>query len=111
MFKLIKESIYCNPSKITLLWIPSQYGIEGNEAADRLANEGAKMCQEDVPVTHQIVKAKIKSRRWEVTHDRARAIYRERRKPNVKLEKKWSISVRSLNARLCTFHAIELAAV
>ena len=108
--KLIKVNIYSNPSQITLLWIPSHCGIEGNEAEDRLANEGAEMCQDDVPVTHQILKAKIKSRSWEVNHDRARATYGERRKPKVKVEKKWPRSVRSLYARLRTGHAMELAA-
>ena len=68
------------------------------------------MCQDDVPVTHQILKAKIKSRSWEVNHDRARATYGERRKLKVKVEKKWPRSVRSLYARLRTGHAMELGA-
>ena len=108
--KIIKENIYRSTSQITLLWIPSHCGIEGNEAADRLANEGAKMCQDDVPVTHQIVKAKIKARSWEVTHERARNTYKDRRKPKVDVEKKWPRSVRSLFARLRTGHAMELRA-
>ena len=68
------------------------------------------MCQDNVPVTHEIVKAKIKSRRWEVTHDRAKATFEDRRKPKVKFERKWPRSVRSLYARLRTGHAMELRA-
>ena len=108
--KIIKENIYRSTSQITLLWIPSHCGREGNEAADRLANEGAKMCQDDVPVTHQIEKAKIKAKRREVTHERARNTYKDRRKPKVDVEKKWPRSVRSLFARLRTGHAMELRA-
>ena len=41
--KQIKESIYHGSSQIVLLWIPSHCGIEGNECADKLADEGSKM--------------------------------------------------------------------
>ena len=103
--KGIQENIYRNPSQITLFWVPSHCGIKGNEAADRIANEGAEMCQDNFPVTHQIVKAKIKARRWEVTHEQAKNTYKERRKPKVEVEKKWPRHVRSLFARLRTGHA------
>ena len=88
LLNLIKVNSYSNPSQITLLWISSHCGIEGNKAAERLANKGEEMCQDDVPVTHLIMKAKLKLRSWEVIHDRARATYGERRKTKVKVKRK-----------------------
>ena len=38
--------------KVTIQWIPSHCGVPGNERADRLAKEGAKEKQPDVPVTY-----------------------------------------------------------
>ena len=66
------------------------------------------MCQDNVPVTHQIVMTKIKSKTWEVAHDRAKATIEDRRKPRVKVDKKWPRSIRSLYAHLRTGHEMEL---
>ena len=33
-------------------WIPSHYGIPGNEKAEQLAKEGAAEDQPDVPITY-----------------------------------------------------------
>ena len=55
----------CNTlNKITLLWIPSHCGIDGNEIADELAAKGTSLDQSNTIVTHSIVKAKIRNKRW-----------------------------------------------
>ena len=46
--------------QVTLQWIPSHCGVEGNERADRLAAEGASMEQSEVPLPLRIAKARIK---------------------------------------------------
>ena len=38
------------------------------------------------PVSHVIVKAKIKARKWTIQHKRGREIYGERRAPRTKIE-------------------------
>ena len=106
--KKIKDKICKLKSEITLLWIPSHCDIEGNERADELANTGTDMSQEFTPVTHKIVKAKIKNRKWVVQHARAAKTYESRRSPKVEIEKKWPRNVRSLYARLRSGHAAEL---
>ena len=82
--KQIKKIIFDYPHEITLLWIPSHCGIEGNDKADELAKKRG------VPVAHAIMKSKIKSQSWPITHKAAR--------------------VRSLFSRLRTGHAVELKA-
>ena len=67
----LKALIRTIPTNITILWLPSHCGVAGNDKADDLANRGAQMDQSGVPVTHNIVKAKIKSRKWEIVHERA----------------------------------------
>ena len=47
--------------EITLQWIPSHCNINGNEAADKLAKEGAMMHQPDKPVPQRTCKQIIKS--------------------------------------------------
>ena len=73
-----------------------------------MANEGTKLEQVGVPVTHAITKAKIKAREWQIAHQNASAMYGDRRKPKEKVERKWPRRVRSLYARLRTNHAAEL---
>ena len=106
--KLIKHTLCRLESKIIMLWIPSHCDIPGNERADELAKLGSNMNQEAIPVTHSIIKAKIKNRKWEVTHDRARGMYGDRRSPRMDVEKLWSRKVRTLFSRLRTGHAKEL---
>ena len=93
-----------------LLWIPSHCDIPGNERADALAKEGSELNQDNTPVTHKIVKSKIKARKWAETHKRAIDTYGNRRKPDFKTEKKWPKIVRSQFSRLRTGHAMELKA-
>ena len=104
----VKETLARISSQVTIMWIPSHVGIEGNEKADLLANAGALMDQEGIPVTHAITKAKIKAQKWQTTHSRAKEIYGEQRRPKVEIESKWPRSVRTLYGRLRTGHAKEL---
>lgn len=104
----IKETAYRWGGEATVLWIPSHCGVAGNEIVDELANEGAKLPQEGIPVTHATAKARIKRTKWEVTHPRAQEIYGERRMPRVEIERKWVRKVRTLFSRLRTDHAPQL---
>ena len=72
---------------VTLLWVPTHCDIPGNEKADELANQGSEMNQEGVPVTHAIVKAKIKASTWPINHQRAKQAYQNSREPKVRIEK------------------------
>ena len=82
--------------------------MAGNEIVEKLANDGAKLPQEGIPVTHATAKARIKRSKWEVTYPRAMEIYGERRMPKVEIERKWVRKVRTLFSRLRTDHAPEL---
>ena len=104
----VKDTLASTKSQITIMWIPSHVGIEGNEKADQLANAGALMDQDGIPVTHAITKAKVKAQKWQPTHSRAKKIYGEKRRPRVEIEKKWPRRVRTLYGRLRTGHAKEL---
>ena len=67
-----------------------------------------KLCQVVIPVSHEIVKARIKRKKWCITHDRAKQTYGDRRKPKFDVEKNWPRNVRRLFSRLRTGHAKEL---
>ena len=88
--------------------MPSHCGCEGNEAADRLADEGTRLDQSEIPITMAIAQARIKKRSWEVTHERAAETYQGRKKPKFDVESSWPRHVRSLYARLRTGHCKEL---
>ena len=79
-----------------------------NEVVDELANEGAKLPQDGIPVTHVTAKARIKRTKWEVTHPRAKEIYGDRSMPKVEIERKWVRKVRTLFSLLRTDHAPKL---
>ena len=92
----------------TLLWIPSHCDIPGNEQADELAKKGSMKNQENIPVTHSILKTKIKGKKWESTHERA--TFGEKRSPKMEIERTWPKKVRTLYSRLRTGHTTELKA-
>ena len=103
----IKTTANNTPNKIILLWIPSHCGIEGNEIADELAAKGTSLDQSNITVTHSIVKAKIRNRRWTPTHPRACATYGERIKPK-RIESSWPNHVRVAFSKLRTGHSKDL---
>ena len=94
--------------QVTVLWGPSHCGVDGNEEADKLAEQGTKLDQSDTPITQAISIAKIKRKGWEVTHKRAKKIFRDRLKPKLAIEKKWPRRVQSLFSRLRSGHSKEL---
>ena len=94
--------------EITVLWVPSHCGCAGNEEADRLADEGTKLNQQEVPITHAIAQARVRKRKWTVEHDRAKEVFGAKRKPKWEVEKAWPRRVRSLYARLRSGHSKEL---
>ena len=75
-----------------------------------MAKKGSAKPQDGVPVTHNIMKAKIKGIKWQVEHARAQETYGDRRGPKLEVENRWSRTKRTLFARLRTGHAMELKA-
>ena len=51
---------------VTILWVPSHYGVDGIEKTDSLADKGTKLKQKDIPITHDIARAKIKKQKWQI---------------------------------------------
>ena len=105
--KEIKRAAADTPNKVIVLWIPSHCGIDGNEKADELANKGALMDQGNKIVTHGIIKAKIRNRKWTPTHPRACATFVDRIKPK-DVERSWPRHVRTAYAKLRTGHSRDL---
>ena len=69
-FHKIKEKSHLLETDI--IWIPLHCGCEGNEEADRLADEGTKLEQAGILITYDIAKARVRKRPWEVKHKRAK---------------------------------------
>ena len=80
----------------TILWVPSHYGVEGIEEADSLADKGTKLKQKDIPITHDILRARIKKQKWQILHKRAKEIFKDKLKPKFPVEEKWTRKVQSL---------------
>ena len=103
----IKQLLDENTADLTLCWIPSHVETYGNDKADKLAELGTGRDQADAPVTFNIAKAKIKSRKWEITHPRAKETFLSMRKTK-EIESSWPPRVKRLFARLRSGHAKEL---
>ena len=78
------------PVNVTLQWIPSHCGLDGNERADTLAKRGAACEQFNRPVSQntakQIIKANIKEEwmnRWAMGKT-GRAVFQQMPRPNPK---------------------------
>ena len=85
--KEIKKILFNLSHSTTILWVPSHCGIPGNGRADELAKAGSELPQDGIPVIHQIIKAKIKSRRWPLFHTRAISAYSGVRTPDSQLSR------------------------
>ena len=105
--KRVKKKLSEIRKEVTICWIPSHCNVYGNEKADKLAEKGSTLGQRNAPVTYGIAKAKIRSRKWEVTHGRAKQTFGERRKPK-EMEQKWPAKIRRVFTRLRCGHAKEL---
>ena len=107
--RVVKKNLSEMEKKLTICWVPSHCAVYGNEKADQLAEEGTKQNQKEAPVTFGIVKAKIRSVKWEITHKRAKETFEERRRPLAK-EQEWPARVRRVYSRIRSGHAKELRA-
>ena len=65
------------------------------------------MDQENTIVTHSIIKAKIRNRKWTPTNERALATFVDRTKPK-DVERSWPRHVRTAYAKLRTGHSKDL---
>ena len=105
--RAVKNVLQRMKQKVTLCWVPSHCDTYGNDKADRLADKGAAMNQEGIPITYSIAKAKIRSQTWKVKHERAAEMFGDRRKPKEE-EKQWTENMRRTYARIRCNHAKEL---
>ena len=105
--KIIKQMLYemSSVTTIKMLWIPSHINIDGNEKADALARKGSAMNQNQIPVTHSIIRAKIRGKKWPVTHERAAKMYKEKRGPIYEVERNWPRNARRNFQQLRTDHS------
>ena len=105
--RVIKSELGSLNKEVTICWVPSHCGTDGYERADQLASEGARLNQDQAPVTNSILKAKIRNKKWEIKHERAKRIFTHHRGPPLS-ERLWPLSVRRKYRRLRTGHDKEL---
>ena len=55
---------------VTIIWVLSHHRVDGIEKADSLADKGTKLKQKDIPITHDIARAKIKKQKWQTKESR-----------------------------------------
>ena len=104
--KQIKKKMFELQHSTTLLWVPSHCGIPRNDKADELPKAGSELPQDNVPVTHQIIRMPRSNLADGLSHTQEQL---KRTWTKVwKIEKKWPKAVRSLFSRLRTGHAKEL---
>ena len=70
--------------------------VDGIEKADSLADKGTKLKQKDIPITHDIARAKIKKQKWQILHKRVKVIFKDNLKRKFSVEKKWTRKAQSL---------------
>ena len=68
--------------------MPSHYAVDGIEEADSLADKGTKWKQKDIPITHDIARAKIKKQKWQILHKRVKVVLGRK-----EMDKKSTISI------------------
>ena len=57
MLRDILDTKHALQREVTLVWVPSHVGIQGNETADRLANEGTKKSAVDIDIGIELAEA------------------------------------------------------
>jgi len=57
MLRYILETKHALKRELTLVWVPSHIGVQGNEMADRLANEATKKSAVDIDIGVELAEA------------------------------------------------------
>ena len=104
------EKMPHNDQHLTMVWCPGHCNIDGNERADKCANEGSKLPQESVSHSFNTAKAVIRRHLKDppIEHPLANKVYTngpDRRKPMDKgLNREQQVTI----SRLCSGHHTQL---